>query len=362
MEIRTPTFLVNKEKCLQNIDKMLSKAKKSGAELRPHFKTHFSADIGEWYRSRGVTKCTASSVSMAQYFADNGWNDITIAFPYNPLEAAEISKLASKVDLKILIESEASLEHATANVSEKLSYFIKIDIGTHRTGIDPRNESLIEKLIKGSTDKIQFQGFLAHAGHTYGCKDIESIKWIFDGSVKVLSRLKETFGGMVSYGDTPSCSLMEDFSFCDEMRPGNFVFYDWMQQNIGSCKAEDIAVCLACPVVSIHEDRGEVVIYGGGVHLSKDMIIEKDTMGKDQKCFGKMVNLTADGRWETKILGNAVRLSQEHGVIKLPPEEITRVKVGDLIGVIPVHSCLTADLQAYYLTTAGDRIEKMTKI
>jgi len=33
-----------------------------------------------------------------------------------------------------------------------------------------------------------------------------------------------------------------------------------------------------------------------------------------------------------------------------------------LIGVIPVHSCLTADLQAYYLTTAGDRIEKMTKI
>ncbi len=360
MDIRTPTLLIDKDKCLKNIKKMLKKAEKSNAELRPHFKTHFSYEVGSWFRSQGVSKCTVSSVGMAKYFAANGWDDITIAFPYNPLEAEEISKLASKIKLNILIVSLDSLEHALKHVNEKVGFFIKIDVGTGRTGLDPRNEELIGQMIAESSDKIMFKGFLAHAGHTYGCKDLESIQWIFDGAAKALSHLKQKFGGVISYGDTPSCSMMEDISFCDEMRPGNFVFYDWMQHNIGSCAIEEISVCLACPVVAVHAERNEIVIYGGGVHLSKDRIIEKDIMGKDQTCFGKMVILNKSG-WNTEIKGNVARLSQEHGVVKLSPEEIAHVKVGDLIGVIPVHSCLTADLQGYYLSTTGERIEKMTK-
>lgn len=360
MEIRTPTLLVDKRKCLKNIDQMLAKADKSTAELRPHFKTHFSAEIGNWFKSRKIEKCTVSSVSMAKYFAENGWNDITIAFPYNPLESSDISDLASKIDLNILIVSQESLEHALTHISSKVGFFIKIDIGTHRTGIDPRNEELITQLIANSANRMEFKGFLAHAGHTYGCKDVEGVKWIFDGAAKTLTQLKQKFGGIISYGDTPSCSMMDDLSFCDEMRPGNFVFFDWMQHNIGSCNAEEIAVCLACPIVSVHKERNEIVIYGGGVHLSKDRVTEKDIMGKDQTCFGKMVYLTENG-WNTEITGNVARLSQEHGVIKLSSEEIARVKVGDLIGVIPVHSCLTADLQAYYLSTEGEKIEKMTK-
>lgn len=360
MDIRTPTLLIDKQKCLSNIDMMLQKAKASNAELRPHFKTHFSAEIGNWYRSKGIKKCTVSSVSMAKYFAEHGWDDITIAFPYNPLEASDISNLASNINLNILIESESSLAHAIENIDNKLGFFTKVDIGTHRTGIDPRNTQLIQSLIAKSSDKIVFQGFLAHAGHTYGCNDPDRIQWIFDGAVKTLTQLQKSHGGIISYGDTPSCSLMNDFSFCDEMRPGNFVFYDWMQHEIGSCTTDQIAVCLACPVVAIHSDRNEVVVYGGGVHLSKDLIIEKDLLGKDQKCFGKMVNLEKDG-WNTEVTGSVVRLSQEHGIIKMAGEDLARVKVGDLIGVIPVHSCLTADLQGYYLSTAGERIDKMTK-
>jgi len=358
MDIKTPTLLVDKKKCLHNIDRMVNKAKKSGAILRPHFKTHFSAEVGRWYKDKGVGQCTVSSVSMAQYFARHGWYDITIAFPYNPLESADISDLASNITLNMLIESEESLQHASQHLKNKVGYFIKIDVGTHRTGIDPRNEVLIKKLVDQSTDHVQFRGFLAHAGHTYGCRDYESIKWIFDGSVKVLTERK--FGGILSYGDTPSCSLMEDLSSFDEIRPGNFVFYDWMQKNIGSCTVEEIAVCLACPVVAIHTERNEIVVYGGAVHLSKDMVLEKDMYEKNKTCFGKMVQLSSEG-WGSEIKGHVDRLSQEHGIIKLPENEIAHVKLGDVIGILPVHSCLTADLQGHYLSTDGEKIEKMLK-
>jgi len=360
MDIKKPTLLIDKAKCERNIDRMFAKTEKSNAQLRPHFKTHFSAEVANWYREKGVNTCTVSSVSMASYFAKNGWNDITIAFPYNPLEAQDISELAKENTINILIESEASLTHASKNIDQEIGYFIKIDAGYHRTGIDPRNEALIATLVEQSTEKLTFRGFLAHAGHTYGCRDFESVKWIFDKAVKDLTALKEKYGGILSYGDTPSCSMIDDLSAFDEIRAGNFVFYDWMQQNIGSCTVDEISVCLACPVVAKHEDRLEIVVYGGAVHLSKDMIMEKDLMGKDQKCFGKMVRLNQSG-WESKVIGHVDRISQEHGIIKLSKEIFDQFHVGDLIGILPVHSCLSADLQDHYFSTDGKKIDKMSK-
>jgi D-serine deaminase-like pyridoxal phosphate-dependent protein len=355
MKITKPTLLIDKEKCLKNIKQMSGKASKSNVNFRPHFKTHHSAEIGNWFREFGVNSCTVSSVDMAIYFAKNGWDDITIAFPFNPLEASEVDFLASKIRLNILIESEESLQLAKERISNPLQFFIKIDVGTHRTGVDPNDSLLIEKLIKGSNGTIQFKGFLAHAGHTYSSTNHESIRSIFESSINQLRKLKEKYVGYLSYGDTPSCSVMEDFSMLDEIRPGNFTFYDWMQKNISSCEIEQIAVCMACPIVAIHEDRNEIVVFGGGVHLSKDMVVE-DGMA----CFGKAIQLT-DAGWDSEIIGSVKKLSQEHGIISVSNETIQSLKVGDLIGVIPVHSCLAADLQGHYLSTAGERIEKILK-
>ena len=355
MNITKPTLLIDKEKCLANISKMATKASLSKVNFRPHFKTHFSSEIGNWYHDAGVNSCTVSSVSMADYFIKHGWKDITIAFPFNPLEAATISELASQASINILIESEESLSLANQLLTSKVSYFIKVDIGTYRTGLDPNNEYLINKLVSGSTNNVQFKGFLAHAGHTYGESNDIEIKSIFNKSVKTLTSLQTRFGGLISYGDTPSCSVMDDFSAFDEIRPGNFIFYDWMQHQIGSCAIENIAVCMACPVVAIHADRNEVVVYGGGVHISKDRVLEDEA-----PCFGKAVRLKEDG-WDTQIIGSVKKLSQEHGIIYMSSEELSQVKVGDLIGVIPVHSCLAADLHGHYLTTSGERIEKMAK-
>ncbi len=57
---------------------------------------------------------------------------------------------------------------------------------------------------------------------------------------------------IISYGDSPSCSLADDLNGFDEIRPGNFVYYDVMQYHIGSCQMDDIAVAAACPVVSVY--------------------------------------------------------------------------------------------------------------
>ncbi len=75
MQIQRPTLILDKEKCLRNIKTMLDKSRKHGLIFRPHFKTHQSAVIGNWFSEFGVTSITVSSVFMAEYFADNGWKE-----------------------------------------------------------------------------------------------------------------------------------------------------------------------------------------------------------------------------------------------------------------------------------------------
>lgn len=355
MQLTKPTLLVDKEKCISNIKRMAHKANLAKAVLRPHFKTHHSLEVASWFREQGVTSCTVSSVSMAKYFADGGWENITIAFPYNPLESEEISAIAQKTSLNILIESAEGLQLANDNLTEPVGYFIKIDIGTHRTGIDPNNVALIEELVNGSTERVNYKGFLAHAGHTYSCSDRKSIENIYHDSISTLTDLKSKYGGIISYGDTPSCSVVDDLSAVDEIRAGNYVFFDWMQVGIGSCSLEDISVCLASPVVAVHDDRNELVVHGGAVHLSKETVMEDG-----RKCYGKVVSLSKKG-WNYQVIGDMVGLSQEHGIVKMSADHLAHVKIGDLIGIIPIHSCLAADLQGHYCSTEGQKIEKIVK-
>lgn len=158
----------------------------------------------------------------------------------------------------------------------------------------------------------------------------------------------------VSVGDTPGASLCADFSGVDELRPGNFVFYDAQQIQIGSCGWPDVAVALACPVVARHPERGEVVVYGGAVHLSKDYL-----MVGDRRVYG-LVCLPEGERWGAPLEGGYVSgLSQEHGILHLAAQDLARLQVGDLVCILPAHSCLTVTLMKRYLSLTGRMIETM---
>src|SRR5512147_1045773 len=84
---------------------MAEKARANHVRFRPHFKTHQSAQIGAWFREFGVEAITVSSVTMADYFAASGWNDITIAFSVNWREIEATNRLAASNHLGLLVDS-----------------------------------------------------------------------------------------------------------------------------------------------------------------------------------------------------------------------------------------------------------------
>ena len=74
---------------------MADRAIQYNVRLRPHFKTHQSRQIAGWFREAGINCITVSSLKMAEYFAADGWDDITVAFPVNVLEHERINRLAA---------------------------------------------------------------------------------------------------------------------------------------------------------------------------------------------------------------------------------------------------------------------------
>ncbi|MFY0684361.1 MAG: alanine racemase [Balneola sp.] len=359
LSINSPTLVLDKQKAQKNIHLLASKAKDKGIKFRPHFKTHQSLEVGNWFREFDIDGITVSSLKMAEFFSDDGWDSITVAFPVNLLEIERINKLASNIDLRILSVDLDTLQKLESNLSSSLGIYLEIDPGYGRSGIPLSEQDKISRIIEfiSDSDLLEPMGFYCHAGHSYNCRSEAEIKALSVPIVKQLSNLKAKYNLPVCFGDTPSCSVLEDFGSIKEMSPGNFVFYDWIQTKISSCEPSQIAVVMYCPVVAKYGTRNELLIHGGAIHFSKDSDISEN----NTPYYGRLVTRESN-KWGNVIEGCYLKsISQEHGIVKCTPEFFSDINVGDVVVIFPIHSCLTADLMGRYQTTEGDHISHMSK-
>jgi len=91
------------------------------------------------------------------------------------------------------------------------------------------------------------------------------------------------------------------------------------------------------------------MIHGGAVHFSKEFI----EVG-ERRVFGC---LAEDGFGAVDESSPLLKLTQEHGTVRLG-ESASRLRLGDLAVVYPVHACLTADLHTRYRLLDGAWIRK----
>jgi len=341
IQIRKPTLIINKDKVLSNLRYMILKAQNAGAELHPHYKTHQSTEVGFWAQGEGIKKITVSSVSMAEKFTEQAYDEITIAFPVNRLEINNINRLAERCNLVLTVSSESAVLFLNKHLKHPAGISIKIDTGYGRAGILPEQSNIIEDIIHSvnTSDILSLHSFMAHTGHNYQTDEASVILENHKKTVEQLNRLKITYGLKSSLGDTPACTLADDFGNTDILRPGNFFYYDLMQYRKTVCNLDDIAVSVMCPVVAKKPDKNEIILYGGAVHFSKEYL----EMPGGDKNFGQPVIRHSSGAEISKATYLRA-LSQEHGILKCSKDFFNSTEEGDLLEILPVHSCLTANL------------------
>lgn len=304
---------------------MLKTCRNHNKAFRPHGKTHQNAAIALEQIDLGAQSIGASSVEMAMYFLNNGIPEVHLAFPFYP---SMLSDLKEEQIRKIIfmLSSPSQLTHFQDK--PEMRFFVEIDTGVGRSGMTLESfQSIGQSLFS----MANFKGIYHHNGATYNAKNKAEAVELHQKALLKIRRFTSLLpeGYEVVYGDTPSCSLAEEFDGVSTLAPGNFIYYDLMQANIGACDLQEIACALKCPVVDIRADSIEILIHAGAVHLSKETI---------NGHFGFAVKSIQDN-WDIEVIGQITKISQEHGLVKLV--EGTQIPKGlEFLCILPVHSCL----------------------
>jgi D-serine deaminase-like pyridoxal phosphate-dependent protein len=347
--LQTPAFLVDRNIVEQNCARMREKALASEVFFRPHVKTHKTIEIARMQHGGALGPITVSTLAEGEFFAEAGFEDITYAVPIPPEKLDRAAALAAKIErLNILIDSEPALR-AIEEKKTVFDLFLKVDCGYHRAGVDPdRPESVRLAKAIAQSRYVRFQGLLTHAGHSYNAKTIDEIRRVAGEETAALTRFRSklTPNLLRSVGSTPTASVVDRFEDADEVRPGNYVFYDAFQSTIGSCRREDCAVSVLATVVGSYPDRRQAIIDAGALALSKDL-------GPDHidTKFGYGIVCDLDLR---PLPMRLIAVSQEHGklhAIDPPP-------VGTRLRIIPNHSCLTSAMyDVYHVIERGSVVD-----
>lgn len=350
--IKTPSLVVDLERMKRNAESVAARAKELNVKLRPHVKTHRCAEIAKIQTADTFGGIMVSTLAEAHFFAGHGYSDITYGVPVERGKFAEAIALAKQIERFAVItddlETVGGLNERAKADGAKIDVFLKVDVGTHRCGVEPETAEAFEipERIAGSSN-LNFAGILAHAGHSYGSKTPAELRAVAREERNKMRELAAELRNRglavpcVSIGSTPTMSAADDLAGVTEFRCGNYIFFDAFQATLGSCAFDDCALTVLAAVVHRDAARQKIVTDAGAVALSKD----RGPVELDSGCgYGRVYDL--DGNDLNLRIGS---LSQEHGEIFVDDAAtFNRLKVGDRVRVLANHSCLTALQHSHY--------------
>jgi D-serine deaminase-like pyridoxal phosphate-dependent protein len=367
-DLISPAILVDIDRVENNISEMVARAKEGGVSLRPHIKTHKCIEIGKMQLDAGAQGITVSTLAEAQAFADEGFDDITYAVPLSPDKFPGVQKVSERTHLNVLVDHPIIVDRLGDFCKRNkfsLDVLVKVNCGYPRTGIDSRTPaaiSLVKKIHK--TPNLRFKGILTHAGHSYDKTTLTEIKTVARQEQEVMIQFADTLKAesealkpeVVSIGSTPTVRLADSFQEgITEIRPGNYVFFDYTQVALGSCDLSDCALTVLSSVISVNPDR--VVIDAGATALSKDT---GPTHIESNVGYGKLFKNYQKSQLNVNVILKA--LSQEHGKIIPVGGADIEYKHGDRVRILPNHSCLTANLFDQYHIVKGETVVNRWKV
>ncbi|MCP4204759.1 MAG: DSD1 family PLP-dependent enzyme [bacterium] len=347
-DLATPALLLDLDKLEANIATMAEKCQRLGVALRPHIKTHKSPRIARMQLESGAQGITVATLFEAERFAEAGFDDITWAFPIPLSRVRQAVELSRKITLRLLVDSAEAID-ALEQADAALRVLLKIDCGFHRAGVDPESGQALALAARiASSDRLVFDGILTHSGQAYRATGQDQLARIAEHERQVMATFAKRLGGQgievptISVGSTPAMSAVENLEGVDEARPGNYVFFDGMQAQIGSCRIANCALTVLTSVVSSGHEHA--ILDAGALALSKDA----GHSDLNRPSFGCGFLDYDAGSLDPNL--KVFALSQEHGWIT------GSHPVGKRVRLLPQHSCLTAAQFDEYTVVRGDEV------
>lgn len=162
-QLNTPALVVDLEALDANIAAMAEFARRHGVALRPHSKTHKSADIARRQIAAGALGVCCAKLGEAEALCEAGIGGLHVTSAVVTPQGIErlIALNAAAKGLSVVVDNTDNIDAlaaAAARAGQRLSLILDIDPGMHRTGVS--DDAAVVPLAK----RIQSAGSLHFAG------------------------------------------------------------------------------------------------------------------------------------------------------------------------------------------------------
>ena len=135
-ELPTPALVIDRAALERNIARMAEFAAAKDLALRPHAKTHKSADIARLQMAAGAIGVCCAKLGEAEALAEHGIGDILLTSPVvTPQAIRRLLALSERIAVAVVVDHPANVSALAQAAGGPLAVLIDVDPGIHRTGV-----------------------------------------------------------------------------------------------------------------------------------------------------------------------------------------------------------------------------------
>ncbi|MCY3722130.1 MAG: D-TA family PLP-dependent enzyme [Candidatus Poribacteria bacterium] len=340
--IPSPSLVVYLPHVQYNIEHAIATVGGDVSKLRPHAKTHKTAEIIAMEREAGILKHKCATLREAEMLAQNGIEDILIAYQMVGPNVNRFVSLQLKypdADFKVIVdhqESVTALASAAARLGLNVKVMLDLDVGMNRTGI-PLGDAAVDVYAQmEAVDGLQPWGLHVYDGHIHD-EDVADRKASCDKSLAQVEEMKDRLASkgldvpLIVMGGTPTFPIYAKTPGV-EASPGTFVFHDHGYTTHFPDLGFAPAALLLSRVISIPTPRRITLDLG-----HKAIAADPDGV--------RGIVLNVDG-------AEVDKQHEEHWAINVP--DSTPIHIGQEIYVCPTHICPCVALHPFYYVVDAD--------
>lgn len=280
----TPALMLDRGALDRNIARMAAFAAASGVALRPHAKTHKSADIGRRQIAAGAAGLCCAKLGEAEALAAEGLGGLHLTSPVvAPGAIARLTALNGRAaGLSLVVDHPANvrrLNEANAGAGRPLTVLIDVDPGNRRTGVASGEAAVALAREIAACDALSLGGVQFYCGSQQHIRSFEERRAAIAERTEYLSTVLEALRRagfavpLVTGGGTGSFAIDAALGVLTELQAGSYLFLD---REYGDCELAaggapvfEPSLFVDATVISANAD-GLVTVDAGLKALSPD--------------------------------------------------------------------------------------------
>jgi D-serine deaminase-like pyridoxal phosphate-dependent protein len=347
-DLNSPALVVDVDVLDANIAAMARFAAAHGLALRPHAKTHKSADVARRQIAAGAVGVCVAKLGEAEALAQGGIASIHITSPVVSPPAIErlVALQAIVPQLSVVVDHPANVAAlAGAAFTRPLGVLVDVDPGIHRTGVaSPQAAVDIARLISASP-RLRYEGVQFYCGAEQHVPTAQGRREALIERNKRLQEVIEALAqaglapGVVTGGGTGTFALDAEFGVLTELQVGSYIFMD-----------EDYLACE--PVAGAPTFAPSLFVDARVVSANAERLVTVDAGVK---------SFSTDVPARPRVVAGApadatyLPMGDEHGAL-LIPEGAERPALGARVTFTAPHCDPTVNLYDHFHLVRGDTL------